>query len=111
MNIPRSSPMEGKHTPTIIQLIRSTDLVIIQLKDSLLYSSIPTITFKGWSIQSKVFHSSQTYNEHVHNLSMGAGQISGEKGGEEVDILEERKHKGSDHRKGYEPKSIYPVTF
>jgi len=44
---------------------------------------------------------------------MGAGQISGEKEGEEeeVDTLEERKHKGSDHRKGYEPKSIYPVTF
>ena len=35
--------MEGEHTPTIIQLIRSTDLAIIQLKDSHLYSSIPTI--------------------------------------------------------------------
>ena len=34
--------MEGEHTPTIIQLIRSTDLAIIQLKDSHLYSSIPT---------------------------------------------------------------------
>ena len=35
--------MEGEYTPTIIQLIRSTDLAIIQLKDSHLYSSIPTI--------------------------------------------------------------------
>ena len=34
--------MEGEHTPTIIQLIRSTDLAIIQLKDSHSYSSIPT---------------------------------------------------------------------
>ena len=42
MNIPRSSQMEGEHTPTIIRLIRSTDLAIIQLEDSPLYSSIPT---------------------------------------------------------------------
>ena len=48
MNIPRSSPMEGEHTPTIIQLIRSTDLAIIQLKDSHLYSSIPTIPYNEW---------------------------------------------------------------
>ena len=34
VNIPRSSPMEGDHTPTIIQLILSTDLAVIQLKDS-----------------------------------------------------------------------------
>ena len=34
--------MEGEHTPTIIQLIRSTDLAIIQLEYSYLYSSIPT---------------------------------------------------------------------
>jgi len=34
--------MEGEHTPTIIQLIRSTDLAIIQLEDSPSYSSIPT---------------------------------------------------------------------
>jgi len=31
--------MEGEHTPTIIQLIRSTDLAIIQFKDSHIYSS------------------------------------------------------------------------
>ena len=31
--------MEGEHTPTIIQLILSTDLVLIQLKDSLFNSS------------------------------------------------------------------------
>jgi len=34
VNIPRSSPMEGEHTLTIIQLILSTDLAVIQLKDS-----------------------------------------------------------------------------
>ena len=34
MNISRSSPLEGEHTPTIIQLILSTDLAVIQLKDS-----------------------------------------------------------------------------
>ena len=31
--------MEGEHTPTIIQLILSTDLALIQLKDSLFNSS------------------------------------------------------------------------
>jgi len=35
--------MEGEHTPTIIRLIPSTDLAIIQLEDSPLYSSIPTV--------------------------------------------------------------------
>ena len=40
--------MEGEHTPTIIQLNRSTDLAIIQLKDSLLYSLIPTIPHNEW---------------------------------------------------------------
>jgi len=34
VNISRSSPMEGEYAPTIIQLILSTDLVVIQLKDS-----------------------------------------------------------------------------
>ena len=44
--------MEGEHTPTIIRLIPSTDLVIIQLEDSPLYSSIPTvITFYQFFIQ------------------------------------------------------------
>ena len=40
--------MEGEHTPTIIQLIRSTDLAIIQLKYSHLYPSIPTILHNEW---------------------------------------------------------------
>ena len=40
--------MEGEHTPTIIRLIRSTDLAIIQLEDSPLYSSIPTIPHNEW---------------------------------------------------------------
>ena len=31
--------MEGEHTPTIIQLILSMDLALIQLKDSLVNSS------------------------------------------------------------------------
>ena len=31
--------MEEEHTPTIIQLIRSTDLAVIQFKDSHIYSS------------------------------------------------------------------------
>jgi len=31
--------MEGEHPPTIIQLIRSTDLAVIQFKDSHIYSS------------------------------------------------------------------------
>ena len=35
--------MEGEHTPTIIQLIRSTDLAVIQFKDSHIYIlHIPT---------------------------------------------------------------------
>jgi len=34
MNIPRSSAIEGEHTPIIIRLILSTDLAVIQLKDS-----------------------------------------------------------------------------
>ena len=29
--------MEGEHTPTIIQFIRSTDLAVIQFKDSHIY--------------------------------------------------------------------------
>ena len=35
VNISRSSPME-EHSPTIIRLILSMDLALIQLKDSLL---------------------------------------------------------------------------
>jgi len=34
VNIPRSSPMEEEHTPTIVQFILSTDLAAIQLNDS-----------------------------------------------------------------------------
>ena len=33
--------MEGEHTPTIIQLILSTDLAVIQLKDSHLFFIFP----------------------------------------------------------------------
>jgi len=36
VNISRSSPMEEEHTPTIIRLILSMHLALIQLKDSLL---------------------------------------------------------------------------
>ena len=43
MNIPRSSLMEGEHTPTIIQLIRSTDLTVIQFKDSHIFFIFPTV--------------------------------------------------------------------
>ena len=43
MNIPRSSSMEGEHTPTIIQLIQSMDLTVIQLKDSHLFFIFPTL--------------------------------------------------------------------
>jgi len=42
MIIPRSSPMEGEHTPTIIQLIQPMDLAIIQLKDSHIFFIFPT---------------------------------------------------------------------
>ena len=38
-HVSHSSPVEGEHTPTIIQLILSTDLVLIQLKDLLFNSS------------------------------------------------------------------------
>ena len=41
VNIPRSSPMEGEHTPIIIQLILSTDLAVIQLKDSHIFFIFP----------------------------------------------------------------------
>ena len=34
--------MEGEHTPTIIQLIRSTDLAVIQFKDSHIFFIFPT---------------------------------------------------------------------
>jgi len=43
VNIPRSSATKGEHTPTIIWLIRSTDLALIQLKDSLKIFRFPTI--------------------------------------------------------------------
>ena len=47
MNIPRSSLMEGEHTPTIIQLILLTDLAVIQLKDSHLFFIFPNTKFIG----------------------------------------------------------------
>jgi len=34
--------MEGEHTPTITQLIRSTDLAVIQFKDSHIFFIFPT---------------------------------------------------------------------
>ena len=41
--------MEGEHTPTIIRLIRSTDLAVIQFKDSHIYIlHIPTIPHNEW---------------------------------------------------------------
>ena len=40
--------MEGEHTPTIIQLILSTDLAVIQLKDSHLFFIFPTIPHNEW---------------------------------------------------------------
>jgi len=41
--------MEGEHTPTIIQLILSTDLAVIQLKDShlILHISQQSPTMNG----------------------------------------------------------------
>ena len=39
--------MEGEHTPTIIQLIRSMDLAVIQLKDSHLFFIFPN---KKWFV-------------------------------------------------------------
>ena len=36
--------MEGEHTPTIIPLILSTDLALIQLKDSFKFFIFPTIS-------------------------------------------------------------------
>ena len=38
--------MEGEHTPTIIQLIRSTDLAVIQFKDSHIFFIFLTNPFK-----------------------------------------------------------------
>ena len=35
--------MEGEHTPIIIQLIQSTDLAVIQFKDSHIFFIFPTI--------------------------------------------------------------------
>ena len=40
--------MEGEHTPTIIQLIRSTDLAVIQFKDSHIFFIFPTIPHNEW---------------------------------------------------------------
>jgi len=41
--------MEGEHTSTIIQLIRSTDLAVIQFKDSHIFFIFPTIMKVGWT--------------------------------------------------------------
>ena len=40
--------MEGEHTPTIIQLIRSIYLAVIQLKDSYLFFIFPNKTGTQW---------------------------------------------------------------
>ena len=40
--------MEGEHTPTIIQLIRSTDLAVIQFKDSHIFFIFPTVPHNEW---------------------------------------------------------------
>ena len=40
--------MEGEHTPTNILLIRSTDLVVIQFKDSHIFFIFPTIPHNEW---------------------------------------------------------------
>ena len=40
--------MEGEHTPTIIQLIQSMDLAVIQLKDSHIFFIFPTIPHNEW---------------------------------------------------------------
>ena len=48
--------MEGEHTPTIIQLIRSTDLGVIQFKDSHIYIlHIPTFVRESRGSVHKVF--------------------------------------------------------
>ena len=38
--------MEGEHTPTIIKLIRSTDVAVIQFKDSHIFFIFPTVSPK-----------------------------------------------------------------
>ena len=44
--------MEGEHTPTIIQLILSTNLAVIQLKDShLILHIFPTIPHNEWGFK------------------------------------------------------------
>jgi len=48
VNIPRSSPMEEEHTTTIIWLILSKDLALIQLKNSLKFFVFPTIPRNEW---------------------------------------------------------------
>ena len=40
--------MEGEHTPTIVQLIQSMDLAVIQHKDSHLFFIFPTIPLNEW---------------------------------------------------------------
>ena len=40
--------MEGEHTPAIIQLIRSTDLAVIQFKDSHIFFIFSTIPHNEW---------------------------------------------------------------
>ena len=42
--------MEGEHTPTIIQLIQSMDLAVIQLKDSHMFFIFPTLCWSNMGI-------------------------------------------------------------
>ena len=48
MNIPRSSQIEGEHTPTIIRVILSINHALVQLKDSLEILHFPTIPHNEW---------------------------------------------------------------
>ena len=48
--------MEGEYTPTIIQLILSTDLAVIQLKDSHLILHISQQFFTKFLLKYETFH-------------------------------------------------------
>ena len=53
--------MEGEHTPTIIRLILSTDLVLIQIKDLCFNSSFfPTIPKNQWRFKKLTHYETDT---------------------------------------------------
>ena len=65
--------MEGEHTPTIIQLILSTDLTVIQLKNShlILHISSYFLTKRGdkWNTKKSSLyfqHLTHDHNEDTH---------------------------------------------